>query len=115
MVLKHNGKIIASQVEFARNMFTQALGLMFRKSIPHDFALIFTLKKPKTVDVHMLCMRFPIDAIFLDNQKKIIGTASLTPWVGRKHMKGVQYLIEMNRGTVETYGLAVGDTVRFDD
>ena len=71
--VKHKGKNIAAHVEFARNMFTQALGLMFRKSIPHDFALILTLKKPKTVDVHMLCMRFPIDAIFLDQDKKTQG------------------------------------------
>lgn len=114
MVLKHNGKPIANKLVPASNILSQALGLMFRTSLPDDHAMLFTLRKPTTIGVHMLFMRFPIDAIFLDADKKIIGTASLMPWTGHKRMKGVKYLIEMNSGTVEKYGLHTGETLSFE-
>jgi uncharacterized membrane protein (UPF0127 family) len=114
MILKHNGKTLASQVVFAGNIFSQMLGLMFRKSISQEFAMIFMLKKPMTLGVHMLCMRFPIDTIFLDEEKKIIAIETLRPWVGHKRMKGVKYLIEMNKGIAEKFGLKIGEIISFD-
>lgn len=115
MVLKYNGITIANQVVFARNIFSQMLGLMLYKSIPQDFAMIFTLRKSTTLGVHMLFMRFPIDALFLNEDKRLVNIATLKPWVGHKHVKGVKYLIEMNSGIVEEYGLKVGDQLSFDD
>ena len=114
MILKHNGKTLASQVVFAKNIFSQMLGLMFRKSISKEFAMIFMLKKPMTLGVHMLFMHFPIDTIFLDEEKKIIGIETLRPWVGHKRMEGVKYLIEINKGITEQFGLKIGDMISFD-
>lgn len=115
MVLKHNGRTLASQVVFADSLMSQMIGLMFRQSIADDFALLFVLKKPMTVGVHMLFMRFDIDTIFLDYEKKIIGMATLRPWTGHTRMKGVKYLIEMKHGVRETFDLAIGDTIHFDE
>jgi uncharacterized membrane protein (UPF0127 family) len=114
MILKHNGKTLASQVVFAKNIFSQMSGLMFRKNISQEFAMIFMFKKPMTLGVHMLFMRFPIDAIFLDGEKKIVGIETLRPWVGHKRMKGVKYLIEMHKGIAAQFGLKIGDIIRFD-
>lgn len=49
-VLKYNGKEIAKNIEFAKTKLQQTLGLMFRKSIPSDFSMIFILKKPSSVN-----------------------------------------------------------------
>lgn len=114
MILKHNGKTLASQVVFAKNIFSQMLGLMFRKNISQEFAMIFMLKKPNTMGVHMLFMRFPIDTIFLDEDKKIVGIETLKPWVGHKRMKRVKYLIELNKGIAKQFGLKIGDIISFD-
>ncbi len=113
MVLIYNGTPIANEISYAKNIFSQMLGLMLHKSIPVDFALIFVLKRPGTVGVHMLFMRFPIDVIFLDADKKIIGTATLKPWTGHKRMKGVKYIIEMTRGTVERFNLIPDEQLTF--
>jgi uncharacterized membrane protein (UPF0127 family) len=80
MVLIYNGTPVANNISYAKNIFSQMLGLMLHKSIPEDFALIFILKRPGTVGVHMLFMLFPIDIIFLDADKMILGTATLKPW-----------------------------------
>lgn len=113
MVLIYNGKPIANEISYAKNIFSQMLGLMLHKSIPEDFALIFVLKRPDTVGVHMLFMLFPIDVIFLDTDKKIIGTATLKPWTGYKRMKGIKYIIEMSQGTVERFNMVPGEQLTF--
>ncbi len=113
MVLIYNGTPIANEISYAKNIFSQMPGLMLHRSISGDFALIFVLKRPGTVGVHMLFMRFPIDVIFLDSDKKIIGTATLKPWTGHKRMKGVKYIIEMTRGTVERFNLIPGEQLTF--
>jgi len=113
MVLIYNSTPIANEISYAKNIFSQMLGLMLHKSIPWDFALIFVLKRPCTVRIHMLFMLFTIDVIFLDENKKILGTAILKPWTGHKRMKGVKYIIEMTRGTVERFNLIPGEQLTF--
>ena len=114
MILKHNGILIASKVDIADNFRSKTLGLMFRKTIQDKYALLFILKEPEAVGVHMLFMRFSIDAIFLDMEKKIIATAALRPWFGYKQIKGVKYFIEMKHNTVGRYGMKSGDIISFD-
>ncbi len=115
MILIDNGIILAREVKYANNIFSRALGLMFYKDIPMDFAIIFKMRKPTTVGVHMLFVLFAIDVIFLDEGKKVIGTDTLKPWLGHKQMKGVKYLIEMHQGKVEAYDIKNGDILEFDE
>jgi len=114
MILKHNGILIASKVDIAKNFRSKTLGLMFRKNIPKDYALLFMFKEPEIVGVHMLFMRFSIDVIFLDMDKKIIEAAVLRPWIGYKQVKRVKYFIEMKQNTIERYGMKTGNIISFD-
>lgn len=114
-ILKYNGLAIAENIEFARTVVSQTLGLMFRRHIPPGYAMIFVLKKPSSVNVHMLFMRFPIDVIFLNNEKKIAGLSRLNPWTGHKAMENVKYVIETHAGSVEKYNLSIGGQMEFED
>jgi len=114
-VLKYNGAMIATNIEFARTTFRHVLGLMFKKSIPYDHSMIFILKKPSTVSIHMLFVFFPIDVIFLNKEKKIMGLSRLRPWIGYKAMEDIKYIIEMKAGTIETFHLCAGGQIEFDD
>lgn len=112
-LLKYNGVVIANNVEFAKTMIAQVLGLMFRKSIEQDFAKVFVLKKPTHVNIHMIFVFFPIDVMFLDENKKVSGCTRLAPWIGYKSMKNIKYVIEMKAGTIERYNLTSGGQVEF--
>jgi len=114
-VLKYNGVMIATNIEFARTTFRHALGLMFRKSIQYDHSMIFILKKPSHVGIHMLFVFFPIDVIFLNDEKKIMGLSRLRPWVGYKAMEDIKYIIEMKAGTIEMFHLCAGRKMEFED
>lgn len=114
-LLKYNGIIIANNVEYAKTMISQVLGLMFRKSIEQDYAKIFVFKKPSAVDIHMLFVFFPLDVIFLDAGKNVSGCARLNPWTGYKSMKNIKYIIEMQAGTIEKYNLTSGEKMEFQE
>ena len=114
-VLKYNGIEIAKNVEFARTTLSQSLGLMFRKKIPTGYSMIFFLKKPSAVNVHMLFVFFPIDIIFLNEEKKVCHFSRLKPWVGFKAIKNIKYLLEMKAGTVDRFNLTVGGQIEFDE
>lgn len=114
-VLKYDGVVLANNIEFARTMAKQALGLMLRKSIPPDYSMIFILKKPSRVNVHMLFVFFPIDVIFLNSEKKVMGFSGLKPWVGYKAMKDIRYVLEMKAGTIEKSSMSIGGQMEFDE
>ncbi len=114
-VLKYNGMEIAKNIEFARTKLSQMSGLMFRKSIPSDYSMIFILKKQSSVNVHMLFMRFPVDVIFLDEEKRVLGFARLNPWTEYKAMKGIRYVVEMKAETIERYDISIGGQMEFDE
>ena len=112
-VLKYNGIEIARTVEFSRTALSQAFGLMFRKNVPSDYSMIFIMEKPSSVSIHMLFVFFPIDVIFLNEEKRIKGLSRLKPWLGFKTMKNVKYVIEMKAGTIEKFNFSAGGQMEF--
>jgi uncharacterized membrane protein (UPF0127 family) len=114
MILKPSGEYVATSTEFACSIYKQALGLMFRKNIPEDHALIFVMNKSKKVSLHMLFVAFAIDVLFLDENKRIVKICRLRPWTGLcSSGTRVKYIIETNKGKAKKAGLKVGDILTF--
>lgn len=57
--------VVATTVDVADTVLSQTRGLMFRRSIPDDYALAFRFDTTKTRDIHMLFVFFPIDAVWV--------------------------------------------------
>lgn len=115
MILKPNGEVIASDVEFAEGIISQSKGLMFRKNITERYALVFILPTPRSVSVHMLFVFFPIDVLFLDTDQKILRVTRLKSWTGlTKSPKNTKYIIEMSAGSIERHELIPGEIVKID-
>ncbi|WP_340819562.1 DUF192 domain-containing protein [Methanolobus sp. WCC4] len=116
MILISNGKEIATDVDFACNLLSQAKGLMFSRRISKDYALVFVMKKTQKVSLHMLFVTYPIDVIFLDEQKRVIRTDSLKPWIGSSSSREkVKYIIEMSHGKNRKMNIKEGDLFEFDN
>ncbi|MBN3040972.1 MAG: DUF192 domain-containing protein, partial [Candidatus Omnitrophica bacterium] len=74
---KGTDQAVVANASVADNFILRLLGLMFRESIDPDEGLIFY----NAPSIHMFCMRFPIDVVFLDKNHKIIKIShSLKPW-----------------------------------
>lgn len=80
-------------------MWTRFRGLMLRKSLAEGEGLVI---EPCS-SIHMMFMRFPIDAVFFDRDRKVTKVArNVRPWIGlagaRRGTKGV---IELPAGAAK--------------
>lgn len=106
---KIDGTVVSANIEYADTLIKQIVGLMFRTSF--EGALVFDLGRERFEGIHMLFVRFPIDVIFLDSNKKIIDVkTSLKPWIGSAlpHSR-FRYAIKMPAGAVERMALKTGE------
>ena len=110
-ITKEDGSIVAAEVERADTILKQIIGLMFRKSVPESYAMVFSMKRDNREGIHMLFMRFPIDIVFLDQDKRIIDIRqNLKPWTGMAFSrKPFRYAIELPAGAVARASLKEGE------
>ncbi len=110
-------RTLASDVEVADSTLAQAKGLMFRRSVPEDFALVMDLGGglllggPNWQTVHMLFVPEPIDVVWLVDDE-VRKTARLSPWTGVGVAKADR-IVEFPAGGAD--GVGVGDVVRTDE
>lgn len=103
--------VLATDVDIADSTLAQARGLMFRISIPDEYALVFPFDWPETRSLHMLFVPFAIDALWLSDAE-VTHKKRLAPFVG------------IGRGTADTVvelpagaatDVTVGDVVKIRD
>ncbi|MBP2030136.1 uncharacterized membrane protein (UPF0127 family) [Methanohalophilus levihalophilus] len=116
MLLISNGNAVASKVEVASSFLAKSRGLMFRRSIPEDYAMLFTFKKPEKVSLHMVFVPFPIDVLLLDTGMRILETRYLKAWIGLLNSKTkVSYVVEMPAGSIARHKLKIGQQLSLVD
>jgi uncharacterized membrane protein (UPF0127 family) len=105
---------IARRVQLADSFGARFMGLMGRPSLPPGCGLWLT----GASSIHMLFMRFPIDAVFLgrpaaDGTRRVVAVhACLRPWTGVVWWaRGADGCLELLAGTAEASGTVVGDVV----
>ena len=93
-------------LELADSFWERFRGLMLRERLPEGTGLYIV----PCNSIHMLFMRFSIDAVFLDKEGKIVKLArSLPPWIGMSIALGAEGVLELPVGTIERYQWKVGD------
>jgi hypothetical protein len=106
-------------VESADGLWGRFKGLMGRASLAADSGLWL----PGTNGIHMMFMRFPIDAVFLarpdgtrDGAQTVLSVdRGLRAWIGLKPLvRGAYGVLELPVGTIERTGTAVGDLVALE-
>lgn len=111
-MIAHGSLVYARKVIFAKNLFARMKGLLGRKSLGPDTAMVID----PCSSIHTLGMRFPIDVIFLDSNNTI---TALVPQVGpgRLWVSGgwrARRVIESEAGLLPLSSLHVGDTLLLD-
>jgi hypothetical protein len=74
-------RTLASTVEIADTRLSQARGLMFRRSVPDDYALAFRFDRADRRSLHMLFVPFDIDALWLADGR-VAKKKRLSAWTG---------------------------------
>ena len=113
-----NRDVLATEVEIADSALSQARGLMFRSSVPNEYALVMEVGSgglifggPSRQLVHMLFVRFPIDVVWLVGEE-VTRVERMHPWRSIGLAKADR-IIELPAGAAD--GVAAGDTVAVED
>jgi hypothetical protein len=113
-----SGKVLQAEVMVRDE--DRMMGLMFRPSLPLDRGMIFLFE---TADFHAIWMKnckFPIDIVWLDEDKKVVHVAESVPPCKAdpcpvyKPLRRAVWVVELNAGQARREGASVGATVRFD-
>jgi uncharacterized membrane protein (UPF0127 family) len=110
-------RVLAARVEVAGGLWRKFLGLMGRASLPDGEGLWL----PESNGIHMMFMRFPIDAVFLGGAdaagvRPVISIHRALPvWRGLVPLvRGANGVIDMPAGTLAATGTVVGDRVALE-
>lgn len=109
--LKADGVVLTTKCGLALSFFERFLGLMGRKSLPEDQAILF----PNCNSIHTFFMRFPIDVLFLDSSGKIVETLeSLPAWRMLLPRRKAKVAVEFAPNRIQALGLKVGQQVEWE-
>lgn len=104
----HDGEALATTVETADTRVRRARGLMFRRGVPDDYALVFPFDGVATRPVHMLFVLQSLDVLWVADGA-VERVATLRPWVGSARARA-DLVVELPAGAADD--VAEGDTVR---
>jgi uncharacterized membrane protein (UPF0127 family) len=100
-----NGRIVCERCVLADTALARMRGLLGRRELPSGEGILL---RPAS-SVHTAFMRFPIDAVFLDRDGRVLKIASrLRPWktaAGRR----AKAVLELPAGEAERRGIELGE------
>jgi uncharacterized protein len=105
------GKILADRAEEARSFWRRFRGLMGRQPLELGEGLHLV----PCNGIHMFFMRFPIDALFLDRDRKVVKLiAALPPWRATSIYRSAWSVLELPAGVASGSGTQEGDQLMFE-
>ncbi len=116
VIATHEGREITFAVEIADTPAKRELGLQYRRELAADRGMIFLFPREAEQTFWMKNTPIPLDMIFINDERRIVGiTEEAVPFsldprsVGRPS----RFVLEINGGLSQRYGIRAGDPVRF--
>ena len=110
---------LGDRLDVADSLWAKFMGLMGRPALDPGSGLWLT----DSNGIHMMFMRFPIDAVFLgrpdparDDARVVVSVhPGLRTWIGLVPLvRGANGVLELPVGTIERSGTAVGDLIALE-
>lgn len=105
-------------LEVAQTRQAQAIGLMFRESLPEDRGMLFPVEPPRPVTFWMKNVEIPLDMLFIAAGEVIAIEANVPPCseepcptYGPEAIP-VDAVLEVQGGLTEELGVQVGDAIQ---
>jgi len=108
--VRDDGTVVCPHCIVATTPLRRMKGLLGRKELPAGEGLFL---RPAS-SIHMLFMRFPIDAVFLDREQVVRKVVpDLRPW-RLASAGGSKSVVELAAGEAERYGIAPGQRLTLE-
>ncbi len=106
IINQHKRETIAEVVFFADNPFKRMKGLLGRKSLKPQEAMVI---KPCNA-IHTFFMRFPIDVLFVNKDNRVVKIIANLPSFRLSPICFTsQFVVELPAGTIQTTHITLGD------
>jgi len=103
-------------IEIAETDYETQTGLMYRNSMEDQQGMLFIFNDVAVHSFYMKNTAIPLDIIFIDDDLKIASfQKNAQPFNEDGLSSGVpvQYVLEVNAGSVDEWALNIGDTIVF--
>lgn len=117
-IVTRSGQRHRFTVEWARTAAEQAQGLMHRRHLPADHAMLFDLGEPRLAMFWMRDTPLSLDIVFVADDGAIVRIAERAePYSEALISSGapVRWVLEVLGGTAERLGIATGDRLLLPD
>lgn|SRR3989338_6469354 len=99
------------EVKYCTDSFSKGLGLMFSRR-NNNKALVMEFNKEQKVPLHMWFVFYPIDVLYLDENKKVVEIIkNFRPFTFYFPEKKAKHVVELPANSVHKGQLEVDDTI----
>ncbi len=108
------------EVEIMDSEEKRVNGLMFRDNLDFDKGMLFVFEKEDKYDFWMKNMKFPIDVVWINENKEVVYMHKNTPPCPENVCFSImpdreaRYVLEVNSGVADDIGLNIGDKLEFN-
>jgi len=110
MIVKNRTRnvVLSEQAELADTFFSRMRGLLGRRTFSAGEAMVIT----RCNSIHMFFMKFPIDAIFLDQDSRVVGDVkNIQPFKISPVFWTSERVVELPAGTLDRTATSLGDII----
>jgi hypothetical protein len=110
-------KIVEIDIEIAYTPYERATGLMYRRSMPDTAGMLFIYEQSKPRFFWMANTYIPLDIIYVNENMQIVTIQKNTKPLSDKPIpsyKNSMYVVEVNAGFCDKYGINIGDYINFN-
>ncbi len=101
-------------LEIAETEYETQTGLMYRHSMEDHQAMLFIFKNEQPRSFYMKNTEFPLDIIYINSKKEIVSIQKNAKPFDKTSLPSstpVLYVLEVNAGLSEKWGLEIGDYI----
>ena len=103
-------------IEIADTEFDTQTGLMYRESMEKNQAMLFVFDDASERYFYMKNTKIPLDLIYIDANKTVVSFQKNAKPFDESSLPSnapAKYVLEVNAGLVDAWGLSVGDKIEY--
>ncbi len=108
--------LVELDIEIAETEYETQTGLMYRNSMEDGQGMLFIFPEVAYHSFYMKNTKFPLDIVYIDDQltvSSIIKNAQPLNESGLPSQEAVKYVLEVNGGLSDSWGIQSGDKIQF--
>ncbi|MDO4230323.1 MAG: DUF192 domain-containing protein [Capnocytophaga sp.] len=117
-ILKNGAVLKTIDIEYADTPNERSLGLMYRKGMNENQGMLFIYPEEEMLSFYMRNTEFPLDIIYLDKDKKVVSIIKKAKPFDETSLPSeapAMYVLEINGGLADKWGIEKGDTITINN